>query len=383
MILHLAEDEKFIDYIIDIFEKIIPDKNIYLINSNSINFKYIKSNNYNIYAFEYETKNYMEILLNKYDAIIFHNLIHPYKWEIINNLNINTKIHWMVWGADLYIIPKLRKKLFQEKTQKFISKNLKHKQKITNNIELLIPGIYNLFYKLLKHNKTQNSKYLDSLKKITSISTVIPPEFYIIKKHLNRKAFYIPFKYGSLSTLITNMPDKICTKHNFWIGNSGYPSNNHLEVFSHIVNNNINKYNVYTPLSYGDKEYSSHIESIGYKIFNNNFIPIKKFISLSEYSNILHNCGNVIMNHNRQQGMGNIIISLWFGAKLYLNKTNPIYSFFKEKGIKFFDIKEINKFYNKNIYNELVSHNRPILQFLYNEEKVYFETENLIKQLIS
>ena len=47
------------------------------------------------------------------------------------------------------------------------------------------------------------------------------------------------------------------------------------------------------------------------------------------------------MPHKRQQGVGNIIVLLNLGAKVYLDKSNLLYSFLKEHGFFVFCLEEI------------------------------------------
>lgn len=68
--------------------------------------------------------------------------------------------------------------------------------------------------------------------------------------------------------------------------------------------------------------------------------------------------------------MGNIIIFLWKGARLFLNEKNPVYSFLINQGIKVYKISDLNKMSNLPDFIELAIINRPILKKLYCRELV-------------
>ena len=67
-------------------------------------------------------------------------------------------------------------------------------------------------------------------------------------------------------------------------------------------------------------------------------MPLTDFIPYDDYIRILTSCNVVMMNHLRQQALGNICISGLLGAKLLLNRRNPLFGWLTEKGISVDDI---------------------------------------------
>jgi hypothetical protein len=53
---------------------------------------------------------------------------------------------------------------------------------------------------------------------------------------------------------------------------------------------------------------------------------------LDEYNDLVAGCDVVIMNHRRQQALGNIGTALNAGATVYLDEANPVYEFFRRSG---------------------------------------------------
>jgi hypothetical protein len=64
------------------------------------------------------------------------------------------------------------------------------------------------------------------------------------------------------------------------------------------------------------------------------------FMPLHDYNNYLEQCGIVIMNHYRQQAVGNVLTMLWMGAKVYLDERNSLYHYLKRIGVYVFSIQK-------------------------------------------
>ena len=56
-------------------------------------------------------------------------------------------------------------------------------------------------------------------------------------------------------------------------------------------------------------------------------------MSLADYNERIRRCGFVVMNHRRQQAVGNIGAALYKGATVYLRRDNPLYGFYTGLGI--------------------------------------------------
>ena len=88
------------------------------------------------------------------------------------------------------------------------------------------------------------------------------------------------------------------------------------------------------------------------------------------------------MNHLRQQAVGNIIMLLWMGVKIFFNSNNPIYKYFASNSAFVYqtsDIINLNKQALTPLNSEEVKHNRKILSYLYSKEKVAENTLSILK----
>lgn len=125
------------------------------------------------------------------------------------------------------------------------------------------------------------------------------------------------------------------------IGNSATESNQHREIFEMFRNKDLQDVKIICPLSYGNSDYRDEVITLGTEIFGKSFIPIKDFMTLTEYKELLLRCRVGIYNTNRQQGLGNISILTNLGKKIYMRKDNPMWSYYKNLGYRVFDCSEI------------------------------------------
>ena len=113
-------------------------------------------------------------------------------------------------------------------------------------------------------------------------------------------------------------------------GNSATQENQHSETFhalEHLKDENIE---IICPLSYGSPEYRDKVIEEGKNIFGGKFMPLKDFMEYEDYICLLASCDAGIFNNNRQQAMGNILILLRLGKKVYLREDTSMWRHFKE-----------------------------------------------------
>ena len=165
------------------------------------------------------------------------------------------------------------------------------------------------------------------------------------EKFLNDKfPIYLSWSYGNLEDdLIKNFEIARILGSDILLGNSASAENNHLDAFALLVKVNLEDRKIISPLCYGDSKYKDLILTEGEIFFGDNFEPLINFMPINEYLKTIEKCGFVIMNHIRQQALGNILIMLYFGAKIFLRKECPTYIFLKEQGAVVFSIQELEK----------------------------------------
>jgi dTDP-N-acetylfucosamine:lipid II N-acetylfucosaminyltransferase len=381
MILHIADDEKFLDHSITMFETVHTNKNVYLVNTDQP-LLHVKSTHKNLFCFLYGTEDYHKILKGNFvfEAVIFHDLIHSYKWELAMSFSFKIHLHWFCYGSELYNIPYLRDKLYLTHTKLAVQSD--SKTRIKNWLEEQSPLHYNLIYKTLKKDLTTFVKFKRAVERINSFSSPVEDEIIYVQKYLNPNIIYIPYHHVTLDYMVSHVQDQLCDGQHFLLGNSANPTNNHIETFNILEKINTD-YNIYVPLSYPKNEaYINTVSEHGRDVFGENFIPLTSFMPMDEYSHILKNCGNVVMNFNRQQGIANIVLALYLGAKVYLNTQNISYGYFKKLGVQFYHINELKANCNLENSEDLALHNRVILEKLYAEDVVLEIAQNLVHRIV-
>jgi hypothetical protein len=102
------------------------------------------------------------------------------------------------------------------------------------------------------------------------------------------------------------------------VGNSADPGNCHQEIFDRLRELDDHKFTIICPLSYGDPVYAEKIVRIGAEYFGERFIPLRDFLDIQEYKNILWKIDIAIFAHKRQQALGNTISLLAMGKKVFM-----------------------------------------------------------------
>lgn len=97
-----------------------------------------------------------------------------------------------------------------------------------------------------------------------------------------------------------------------------------------------------TIVSYGNLQFKNEIIRKGDKIFKDKFNILDKYLSPMDYAQYLAQNDILILNQNRQQGIGNCFSNLALGAKVFIKSDVTTYKHFNTKNIKVFDTNMIN-----------------------------------------
>ncbi len=263
--------------------------------------------------------------MNKAEKILLHGLWRE-KINIIleKNPSFLKKSFWIMWGGDFYFPEK------QSELQKYM----------IENVPYLVTGTKG--------------------------------EIDYVRNNYNAKGEHIEaFVYTSnLFKNIKSSP-KIVDKTRILVGNSSTETNQHFEVFNKLEIYKNENIEIFVPLSYGDFKYGMQVMKVGYEIFGDKFKPIIDYMNEQDYYKFLSTIDIGIFNHNRQQGMGNIITLLGMGKKVYMNPEVTTYEMFIDKNIKV----DSFKLFDLNILSpETVENNISLI-------KEYFSEDEFSKQL--
>lgn len=358
-IIHVVDDEKFSVMAKRVFDLAHPGCNSYIAFSKNIK----NSTSLKVYPrffiFLYPI---LKIILRA-DIIIFHAMSEK-NILLLRSAPKKAKIIWLGWGFDYYDF--LGCQLLKEKTLR-----LKKNKKERYNLRRLF---MNFIIKVIKNKK------LAWLKRVDVFSPVLSQEYHAaLNAHPELKAKYASWNYGTLEDdLIRGFEGLNITGNNILLGNSASDTNNHLEAFDILKDFDVTEKRIVVPLSYGDEQYRDVIINEGRNLFGASFKPLIDFMPIDEYISILQSCSVVIMNHLRQQALGNIVIALYMGAKVFLDERNPIYAFFLEQGAFVYKLEQLDSEFEGKLSPEQVMHNREILKSYWSRDVILDKTKKLV-----
>lgn len=123
------------------------------------------------------------------------------------------------------------------------------------------------------------------------------------------------------------------------LGNSADPSNEHEEVLRTLARDP-GDVEVVVPLAYGDPSHRDSVVALGRQLLGDRFFAQRDLLPLDIYREQLRSVDVAVFAHHRQQGMGNTIVLLGLGKKVYLRSTNTQWELFRGLGITVFDLEE-------------------------------------------
>lgn len=367
-IVHIVRDEKFIDAAYSMFERAFPGENEYLLFSSEISFKYLKKVKPKVYS---DLLVYIPAIVRrlvKGDVVIFHAIDNT-SLKILEAISGRCKTIWLGWGFDYYGFIDLD--LYEKNTGHILNGQSSFFEKIK-------AGLFDVFGK---------GKYPKNVRELINRFDVFSPVIYEDYVMLARsfdafKPEFLPWNYGTLEDdLIRGFESKNIDGNNFLLGNSSAPTNNHFEIIDKLSKLNLDAEKVIVPLSYGNSECRKLVVGYASQRLGDRFLPLLDFMPIDDYVTIIQSCSNVVMNHIRQQGLGNIVISLYLGAKVYLNPKSPLYDFFKKNGLFVFTTEEIEAEYRTFLSEEQIEFNRQFLRSVWSRDVMLKKTINLVNHV--
>lgn len=274
----------------------------------------------------------LEILgwIERSKKVFIHYMFDLYCW-LFCRYKITKKICWILWGGDLY--SHININLYHEATQEFMNKQLN-----PSNLDSFHAQEYLLYRKAL-------------IRKCSYILTFTKSDYVLARENFLTEAELKPFFYPNLVNV--KVPNNIALdpKYDFkkkydnvfLLGNSGSAENNHLEILNMMKRWMNYNFCVVVPLSYGDPAYIKELIKEGKSILGDRFIPLTDFLELDTYAGVMNQIDVVFMNHNRQQGLGNILLALYLEKKVYMNLSVTTYSLLKESGMKVHNINDLKE----------------------------------------
>jgi hypothetical protein len=309
--LHIFNDPKFsIDYF-----KFLTKHNVnleqhtlfhYRCNRDSYPSFHIKSEYSNSFASLLPNLTLLKLLFQA-DKIVIHCLAAPALLLYLSVFpSLIKKCFWVIWGKDLY---------FYKYTE---NKNLSH-------------HIYELFRKRvipkIKHIVTGNEGDYKLAKQWYDVDSTLYKTFSYPSN------LYIEYEKKA------SKPDQTL---NILLGNSADPSNNHFDLLLQLEQFKDHDIKIIAPLSYGDNDHAKKVIKQGKKVFGDKFKALTNLLPKDQYIELAQTIDIGLFGHHRQQAMGNIIMLLSMGKKVYMHEHMSISEYLKNQNIIIYDIKNIS-----------------------------------------
>lgn len=173
------------------------------------------------------------------------------------------------------------------------------------------------------------------MERIDVVVSQLPHEYEMIcqRGYLKAECAYCQAPVLSIEDVLDTSAQSLnADANNIQLGNSAHPEGNHIEAMEILADQDLGERKVIVPLSYGKPEYRDIILSVGRQLLGDKFQPLTEFMPLDAYNEIVGQCGVVVMNQYRQQGLGNIMASLWRGDVVFL-ASEVVYNSYREFGL--------------------------------------------------
>lgn len=309
MILHIYVSDKFIPPYVSFIDTNFPkEEHIHFIDNSNNRYHFEESfNRVIVDKLNFLNLFKLQSLFVKADKVIIHGLLwgRIVRFLVLNYKSLK-KCYWVIWGGDLYSYTNRHKKLskrLMHHVRCFVISRLGH-------FITYLPGDYERAQKWYG----ADGEYHECL---AYLSNVFKPTAHVLSKSESKDI------------------------KNVLLGNSATTSNRHSEALKLLLPFK-GAIRIYTPLTYGNKRYARQVIDEGNSLFGANFIPLTEHLPLEEYYRLLAEIDLVIFNHDRQQGMGNLIQLLALGKKVFINFSTPQKALFDTLGITVYDIETID-----------------------------------------
>lgn len=323
-IFHIVIDDKFIDMGLRQFEEVAPGLNYPVILGRKRALQYVRNEALNFLSVDDAARS---LGSSECAAVVFHSLPDAHL-PLLRSVPEGKPVFWLGWGYDYYarllakaypeglLLPQTRSLLTQLPSSGVFSKL----NRISRAIARRVLG--------------KTARFTpEMLSRIDYFCPVLDTEYRMVRE-LNPgfAPQYLGWNYGTVE-------DDLAVKSesrlglDILVGNSATPENNHLEIFDLLRGRgDLQGRRIIVPLSYGDAAYREKIIAAGHEYFGDRFQPLMAFMPNTQYIDLLNSCGYVIFNHLRQQAMGNTLIMMMKGARVFMHSQSPAYRWLTDKG---------------------------------------------------
>ncbi|HYC86185.1 MAG TPA: TDP-N-acetylfucosamine:lipid II N-acetylfucosaminyltransferase [Chryseosolibacter sp.] len=265
-----------------------------------------------------------------YDKVFLHQLTPlMYRWVASRAFR---ELNWMVWGTDLYNLPFLDYDFHEVETRRYVRKNKFDYRDVLYRLKVYLTNM--IFMR-------------KAYSKVDFVLTWMSSEYEFAKSMLpltkaGHKFFFYENQapYHTLDQYLGDAARK--SKISLVIGNSGTPTNNHLDAIHTIQESGLHA-DLLIPVSYGEKKYIDFLKKNTSFYTNGTIEFIDAFMQFPDYIKFLKSADALVMNHVRPQGYGNIFMMMYLGKPVILNERNLSLPDLKANGFHWQTLRELGE----------------------------------------
>lgn len=307
-----------------------------------------------------------------YDVLMIH-FLNDQDIIYLNKNKITIPMIWFFWGAEFFNGGYLERLFLLPKTMA-LKKQLTEVKGAKNSVAYQIKE----WFPQVRRHTLFARKQLKIVNRFDYIVPVMPGDYDILKKYYNIKQQLHHLNYVSPITTEKNI--SFVDGQNILLANSASFACNHIEAIDQLQTMVLGKRKVIIPLNYGDSKYANEIEKYALKVLcGNKVVILKDFLPFDEYTHILTTCSVMILNHIRQQGVGNIVSALCNGTHVYLRSNSTTYSYLKEHGFLISAFDNATSLVNLNPQSK--EHNRTLALKIFGAELQHERLKQLLLKL--
>ena len=373
-ITHIGPDSEFVRFASEIFESVAPGTNEYIIltgsDNRSVRFP-PRRGRIRVVSSGIRGTAPVPFAVRGSDIIIAHSM-SPHAALAFATARPRTLKVWSGWGFDYYGSDDSPDFGLLGHSTLQLSSALGSSIGDLNVIKALRRKISRSVIRQITHHAAAKTDYFSAIPDDLKVFTTRFPEFHGSYAQLNYSSVTGTFARGAIAN----------SGSDILVGNSASLTNNHLEVFDMLARQDLTGRRVVVPLSYGNPAYRDAIVARGTVLFGSAFLPLLEMLPLDQYISVVASCNVVIMNHQRQQALGNIGAALYHGSHVFLDKANPTLEFFRSRGAVIYDTAQLdNGLPNGPTSPETISTNRSVLEAFFGQEQITKNVEVLIGKL--
>lgn len=252
---------------------------------------------------------------------------------------------WVEWGADLYNW-KYEETSLKNKIKNWIGRKVRESAKV---IGLMFPADEDFLRAEFNTNAICREVPFPSLKNTLEIADRLKPS-----------------QSGTKQRVLIQ------------VGHNAYQFGNHIQLLSMLEQYKDQPIKVVLPLAYGaegiygrngGRNYCKAVMRTSYQIFGKKSAPFTKEIPLENFYQYLWHTDILVFGFKRASAIGNLLLALYMGKKVFLPSDSACYKYFVKQGLVIYDTLKIPEMSFEEFAEPVKEQNISWLKYRYDKKR--------------